>query len=171
MDYARVQAMLDGQLSTGILYTRQQLFRLQVSRLVLSVGFPCLVTSAVCWVMLPALQVYCVLLLVVVAAIVRDALHLPVDRCGQRRALAPVERSAADRQSPCQCAVADHLQCACEVPVIVKIVDYTSLLVLGLVCDAVFGVVFRLYYESGQDAVNAPASLRNIACCLCGGNA
>lgn len=121
--------------------------------------------------MLPALEVYRVLLLVVVAAVVCDALHLPVDGRGQCRALAPVERSAADGQSACQCTVADHLQCACEVAVVVKIVDHTSLLVLGLVCDAVFSVVFRLYYESGQDAVNAPASLRNIACCTCRGNA
>lgn len=137
----------------------------------LSVGFPCLVTSVVCWVVLPALQVYRVLLLVIVAAVVRDALHFPVDGCGQCWALAPVERSAADGQSVCEWPVADHLKCACEVAVVVKIVYHTALLVLGLVCDAVFSVVFRLYYESGQVAVNAPASLRNAAFCTCRGNA
>ena len=50
-----------------------------------------LVRSRIRRIMGPSFEVYRVLLLVVVAAIVRDALHLPVDRRGQRRALAPVE--------------------------------------------------------------------------------
>ena len=45
--------------------------------------------------------------------------------------------------------------------------DVAALLVLGLVCHAVFCEVLALDYESTQRVVNAPRDFANCCLCIC----
>lgn len=116
--------------------------------------------SAVGGIVLPAFEVYRILLLVIVGAVVGHALDFPLYLGAQGRALLPLEIGGSDvavlRR---KVSVSDYLKCAGVVAVVVEVVDYAAFLVLGLVGRAVLGVVLALDYKAGQDVVDAPARL------------